>query len=150
VRAGIYCRISSDPKGLRAGVERQEADCRAFAERMAWAVSEVYVDNDISAYSGKPRPAYDRLLDDVRAGVVMAVVAWHNDRLHRSPVELETFISLVEQTGAAVAVVEGGSYDLTSPDGRPRLALLRRHPPARRVSLPSGRGTAALLRPGVG
>ena len=78
----------------------------------------MYEDNDVSAYSGKPRPAYGRMLADVEAGKVGAVVAWHNDRLHRSPKELEAFIDLVERTGAALAVVTGGDYDLTTPDGR--------------------------------
>ena len=30
VRAGIYTRISSDPSGQRAGVERQRIDCEAL------------------------------------------------------------------------------------------------------------------------
>lgn len=38
--------------------------------------------------------------------------------IHRSPKELEGFIDLVERTGVRVAVVSGGDYDLTSPDGR--------------------------------
>ena len=118
MRAGIYVRISSDPSGQRAGVERQRVDCEAFCGQRDWEVLGVYEDNDVSAYSGKPRPAYDRLLADVEAGRVEAVVAWHNDRLHRSPRELETFISLVERTGCKVAMVTGGDYDLTTPDGR--------------------------------
>ncbi len=97
---------------------RQEADCRAFCERREWEVAGIYSDNDLSAYSGKPRPAYKRLLADVEAGQVGAVVAWHNDRLHRSPAELENFIALIERTGTTVAMVEGGDYDLTTPDGR--------------------------------
>lgn len=118
MHAAIYTRISRDRSGERAGVGRQEADCRAYCERRGWEVAGVYADNDLSAYSGKPRPAYKRLLADVEAGQVGAVVAWHNDRLHRSPAELEGFIALIERTGTTVAMVEGGDYDLTSPDGR--------------------------------
>ncbi len=47
-----------------------------------------------------------------------AIVTWHNDRLHRSPKELESFIDLVERTRVILAVVTGGDYDLTTPDGR--------------------------------
>lgn len=61
--AAIYARISSDKSGQSAGVERQEADCRALASRLGLTVSHVLVDNDISAYSGKPRPQYKRLLE---------------------------------------------------------------------------------------
>lgn len=34
-------------------------------------------DNDVSAYSGKRRPGYERLMADVTAGAVDLVVAWH-------------------------------------------------------------------------
>ena len=72
--AAIYARISSDPDGLAAGVTRQIEDCRAFAERRCWRVADVYVDNDTSAYSGKRRPEYARLLDDLAAGTRDAVI----------------------------------------------------------------------------
>jgi site-specific DNA recombinase len=54
--AAVYVRISSDPSGLRAGVERQERDCRELAERRGWTVAQVYCDNDVSADSGRPAP----------------------------------------------------------------------------------------------
>jgi len=116
--AAVYTRISRDPGHLRAGVERQREDCETFCQARGWTVAEVYEDNDVSAYSGKARPAYARMLEDVEAGKVGAVVAWHNDRLHRSPRELESFITLVERTGVALGIVTGGDYDLTTPDGR--------------------------------
>lgn len=114
---GIYCRISSDPTGLRAGVERQEADCRALATREGWTVVDVFVDNDTSAYSGRTRPEYQRLLEAMGGGLG-AVVAWHPDRLHRSPVELEAFIDLVQTHGTRLATVQTGAWDLTTPSGR--------------------------------
>lgn len=116
--AGIYCRISRDPTGAELGVRRQEDDCRELAARRGWDVTDVYVDDDRSAYSGKPRPGYDRLLDDLAAGRIDAVVAWHPDRLHRRPVELEAFIDVVERTGAKVATVQSGELDLATPSGR--------------------------------
>lgn len=118
VRAGIYTRISYDPAGQRAGVERQRLDCEALCRSRGWEVARYLEDNDRSAYSGKPRRAYQELLRAVDAGEIDAIVIWHNDRLHRSPKELEGFIDLVERTGVRVAVVSGGDYDLTSPDGR--------------------------------
>ena len=61
-RAAIYCRISDDRAGAGLGVARQEADCRKLAEDRGLTVTQVYVDNDLSAYSGKPRPGYKALL----------------------------------------------------------------------------------------
>src|SRR5262249_41888399 len=118
MRTGIYVRISEDRNGGELGVGRQEQDCRELAARRGWDVVDVYMDDDVSAFSGKPRPSYRRLLADVEAGQVQAVVAWHPDRRHRSPVELEHFITLVERHGVAVATVQGGDYDLSTASGR--------------------------------
>lgn len=72
----LYCRISRDDLGDGLGVDRQEQDCRALAARRGWSQLETYVDNDISAFSGRPRPEYQRLLSAVRSGHVTAVLAW--------------------------------------------------------------------------
>jgi DNA invertase Pin-like site-specific DNA recombinase len=115
---GVYARISDDREGAGLGVTRQEDDCRALADRRDWTVQEVYADNDTSAYRGRHRPAYERLLDDLRARKISGVVAWHPDRLHRSPVELERFIDVIEATGAVVATVQAGDLDLATASGR--------------------------------
>jgi DNA invertase Pin-like site-specific DNA recombinase len=117
-RAAIYCRISRDREGAGLGVERQEQDCRDLAERLGWQVATVHVDNDLSAYSGKPRPGYKALLDDITAGRVDAVLAWHTDRLHRSPVELEDYIKVCEPRSVPTHTVKAGPLDLSAPSGR--------------------------------
>ena len=116
MRAAIYTRISSD-SGTTLGVSRQEQDCRALAAQRGWSISGVYVDNDISASSSKPRPAYRRLLDDLAEGLVDAVVVWDLDRLHRRPVELEEFLDLADRHKISLASV-GGDVDLATPQGR--------------------------------
>lgn len=116
--AVVYTRISSDPTGDRLGVQRQEEECRALCESLGWPVVAVYEDDDKSAYSGKSRPRYEAMLESLAAGEAGAVVAWHPDRLHRSPRELEDFIDLVESTKISVATVQAGQYDLTTSAGR--------------------------------
>lgn len=118
MRAAIYTRISTDKTGEALGVKRQEAECRELCKRLKWTVAAVYTDNDISAYRRKPRPGYAALLDAVKSGEVRAVVAWHPDRLHRRPIELEEFIAVIEATGTKVATVVAGHYDLTTASGR--------------------------------
>ena len=89
-RSAVYCRISQDRDGEGLGVARQEKDCRALARRRGWEVVEVFVDNDTSAFSTvrrhKPRPAYERMIESIKSAEIGAVVVWHPDRLHRSPV----------------------------------------------------------------
>jgi DNA invertase Pin-like site-specific DNA recombinase len=117
-RAAIYCRISQDRCDEGLGVARQEQDCRELAARNGWEVSDVYVDNDVSAYSSKPRPAYRRLLGDLRAGTVEAVVAWHPDRLYRRLSDLVELMDIVKASQADLATVRAGDIDLSTPSGR--------------------------------
>jgi DNA invertase Pin-like site-specific DNA recombinase len=116
--AGIYVRISQDREGAGLGVERQEKDCRKLAKDLGWTVRDVYCDNDISAYSGKRRPQYEELLADIEVGRIAGVLAWHPDRLHRSPKELERYIELSEKHGVETQTVQAGRWDLSTPSGR--------------------------------
>jgi len=114
----VYARISRDRTGAGLGVARQVADCRKLAERLGWDIVVVHDDNDISAYSGKRRPGYEALLQDLEAGRVTGVLAWHGDRLHRSPVELERYIAVCEPRGVATHTVQAGNLDLSTASGR--------------------------------
>src|SRR5690606_4574415 len=123
-RAVVYCRISQDRTGAGLGVDRQRQDCEALAERMGWEVIEVYVDNDVSAYSGKLRKDYRRMLSDLDEGKATVVIAWHTDRLHRSPTELEEYINLSERRGISTHTVQAGTIDLSTPSGRMTARIL--------------------------
>lgn len=115
---GIYVRISSDREGAGLGVARQEEDCRELATRAGWTVVDVYADNDVSAYSGKRRTQYERLMADVAAGRINVILAWHTDRLHRQPRELEEFIDRIEAHRVQVHTVRAGELDLSTASGR--------------------------------
>ncbi|MCG6497647.1 recombinase family protein [Kitasatospora sp. A2-31] len=117
VRAALYLRISSDPTGRAAGVQRQEEDCRALADSLGWDIVAVHRDNDISAYAGKPRPGYRALLQDLRDGHVQAVVAWHSDRLYRRLPDLEELVKVVQETGAVIRTCKAGVIDLSTASG---------------------------------
>jgi DNA invertase Pin-like site-specific DNA recombinase len=117
-RAAIYVRISRDRVGAGLGVQRQESDCRELVEKHGLEVAGLYADNDLSASSGKRRPEYLRMLEDIAAGRVDAVVAWHTDRLHRSPTELENYITACEPRGVPTYTVKAGPLDLSTPSGR--------------------------------
>lgn len=92
---------------------------RELAEQRGFEVVEpAFVDDDRSAFSGKPRRRYLAMLEAIGQGQVDVVLAWHPDRLHRSPRELEDFVVLLERTGATVVTVQGGDYDLATASGR--------------------------------
>lgn len=121
VRAAIYARISSDrevggeSEGL--GVTRQITDCEALARSRGWSVVETFVDNDVSASTGRRRPEYERMLDAVRDGRVDGVIVWDIDRLTRTPRELEDVIALADAHQTELASV-GGEVDLATAQGR--------------------------------
>lgn len=79
---------------------------------------DVYVDNDVSAWSGKHRPEYLRLIEDLRSGEIDALVVWHADRLHRHPRELEEFIEICATAGVADLATVTGEIDLATETGR--------------------------------
>ena len=83
-RRELYCGISEDPRDLQAGVDRQKADCRAYAERQGWTVVDTFIDNDTPAFkgstrSGKQRTDYHRLIDAVKSGKFDVVVGYHSN-----------------------------------------------------------------------
>lgn len=122
-------RISDDRTGDALGVERQEADCRALAERRGWSVGKVYRENDTSAFKRRKvrlpdgttalrvlRPAFRELLADLADGSVSALVAYDLDRVARDPRDLEDLIDAVEQRNVPTATVTG-DVDLSSDNG---------------------------------
>jgi site-specific DNA recombinase len=133
-RAGIYERISyarageiksgAARKGEVLSVEKQEPPCLALCERLGWKVVDTYVDPNDSAYSGRPRRQWRRLIEDVKAGRIDAIVAWHPDRLTRQPKENEELIELVDRFGIQVATAMAGEHDLASPSGRLHFRML--------------------------
>lgn len=115
-QAAVYLRISQDPTGQAAGVTRQREDCLELVAQQGWTLYETYTDNDTSAY--KKRPGYERLLDDIRAGQIDAVVAWHPDRLYRRLKDLEGLIEAIESQNVILRTVRAGEIDLSTPTGR--------------------------------
>lgn len=115
----VYARISSDQEGTSLGVNRQVEDCRKLADGLGWTVTEEYVDNDLSAYSGKKvRPAYQLMLSRLGDRTHDAVIAYHVDRLTRRPIELEQFLEVVTDAGVRhVRFAAGGDLDPGNGDG---------------------------------
>jgi DNA invertase Pin-like site-specific DNA recombinase len=65
--AAVYLRISADPTGQQLGVARQREDCLKLCAEKGWTPIE-YLDNDVSASSGKKRPQYWRRRCSARHG----------------------------------------------------------------------------------
>lgn len=117
-RVAVYTRISKDSEHNGLGVERQEIDCREVAKRLGAESVRVFSDDDTSAYTGTKRERYEAMLAGIERGEIDAVAAWHHDRLHRSPTELERYIDLCQPRDIPTYTAQGGDLDLTTASGR--------------------------------
>lgn len=111
------------------GVTRQEKDCRELATALGAEVTQVYRENDTSAFRRRKvtlpdgrtamrvvRPEFRRALDDLAGGVIDILIVYDIDRLARDPRDLEDLIDVVEETGRSAKAVTG-SLDLSTDHG---------------------------------
>lgn len=94
----------------------QRERCRRYLESQGWRPAGEYLDEGISGAAAS-RPALDRLMDDVRAGAVNAVVVSKLDRFGRSMRHLASLLGELDDRGVRfVSVAE--SFDSSTPSGR--------------------------------
>ena len=103
------------------GVAKQEQDARTVAGLRGWTVAQIDADNDVRACSTQrsSRHEFERLLDDLAAGVIDGCVVY--DLVIASLESLPTLSVpsrfFHDRPGMAFATVQG-DIDLSSPDGR--------------------------------
>ena len=103
---------------------RQIEDCERLAQRKGWHVAGPYIDDDVSAWSGKKRPQYAQVLEDLEAGAINGLLVYDLDRLHRQPSELESFIELCQRLRLTNVASVSGDIDLTRSDGQFQARIL--------------------------
>lgn len=118
-RVGIYVRVSRDRTGEERTTAQQEADARKLCElHEGWRVTDVYRDTDTSAHDLKvKRSEYDRLMADVTAGRLDAVVIWKLDRLARNTKEALRVADHFESHAVDLVSIHE-AIDTTGPMGR--------------------------------
>ena len=114
-----YARVSDDDRGAAEGVESQHSDNTEFGEEIGRPLAATYQDNSISAFTGRERPEFQRLLADAARDVIAAVIIWHADRLTRDVGEALQIIALFRQHKVRLySVQKGGEYLLERASGR--------------------------------
>lgn len=116
--AFAYARISKDVVAQGLGVQRQLKAQIELYERHNLRLVGVYVDNDISAFSGRRRPDYLAMIDDLGHGVAKVVTAWDADRVTRNNREGLDYIELSQKHDVVTLTIESGRWDLSTPAGR--------------------------------
>jgi site-specific DNA recombinase len=108
VKAAIYVRVSTEEQAEegRESLEAQVSECLALCQRQGYEPLPIYQDVQSGADDQKKRPAFERMLADIRAGLVDVVVAWNGDRLFRG---LRPYVDLrdaLEATDCGIEAVK--------------------------------------------
>jgi site-specific DNA recombinase len=120
-RVASYVRISHDPTGELLGVTRQFDECATLARRWDWGEIPEHLrfdDNDLSAFNGKRRPGFEKLVAAIERGEVNVVACWHTDRLYRSLGDLLRLVTVGTPRNLVIKPVTGPELDLSTPTGK--------------------------------
>lgn len=89
LQIGLYARVSKEEQNI----ETQLVALRDYCQRNNYEILEEYLDNGVSGAKDS-RPAFDRLLADMRSGKINCVLTYKLDRIGRS---LQHLLNLFEE-----------------------------------------------------
>lgn len=103
----IYTRLSdTDTPAEQTATHRQQTACESFAGLRGWEVVRVFEDVDFSAYTRNlRRPAYEEMLDAVRAKRFDGIIGWKLDRFVRRSAEFERLWDACDRSGVFLTSV---------------------------------------------
>jgi len=124
IRAGAYIRVSTDEQaenGYSMQLQRERIAAQIIAK--GWELFRMYEDGGQSG--GKiDRPALSRMLEDIEAGSIQAVVIYKLDRLSRKQRDTMYLIEDVFLRHGVELVSISESLDTSSPTGRAMIGML--------------------------
>ena len=127
-RCAVYTRKSSE-EGLEQdfnSLHAQREACEAFIRSQAgegWRLSQTHYDDGGLSAGTMERPALQRLLEDIRNGLVDVVVVYKVDRLTRSLADFAKMVEIFDAHGVSfVAVTQ--QFNTTTSMGRLTLNVL--------------------------
>lgn len=112
--AAIYARQSKEKKDSLS-IAAQVEKCRAFCSMRGWDAAE-YLEPGLSGKDTK-RPQFQKMMQDIRAGQIGAVVAYKYDRIGRNLREILNVIYELEQLGCKYVSINE-NFDTSTPIGR--------------------------------
>lgn len=102
----IYTRVSTTDQAREGhSLEEQEKRLRAMCEANGYTVYKVYTDAGISGKYAENRPAYQKMLRDMKKGKFNLIVAFKMDRLSRSIIDFEEFFNEIKKYGCGVELL---------------------------------------------
>src|SRR5574344_2282022 len=96
--AGIYIKVSTEKQARESlSLREQKEKLMELCKFKGYEVYEIYEDAGISAKDIKHRPAFQKMLNDIKEGKINYIVAYKLDRITRSVRDLEELISKLEK-----------------------------------------------------
>ena len=96
-KAVIYARYSSHNQ-REASLEQQISECKKYAERNGYTITEIYQD---AAISGKTddRPAFKRMMKDAEKEKFDYIICWKSNRIGRNMTQAMTNMAKLAEYG---------------------------------------------------
>ena len=117
----LYIRVSTGRQANEGdSLEEQEKELKKFCDYKGYLIHKTHIERGRSAKDTK-RPEYQRLLKDVAAGAINAVIVKKLDRLSRSLLDFEEFMKTAQQNDVEFISLKE-SFDTTNSIGK---AMLR-------------------------
>lgn len=111
MNVAIYARVSDSSQII----DTQLLPLREYCQRQGYLNVEEYLDNGFSGSNTK-RPAFERLLKDMREGKLSLILVWKTDRCGRSLLHLLSFLQeLRNRKVDFISLTE--SINTTTPQG---------------------------------
>lgn len=93
-RIGIYCRVSSSDQVLKGfSLETQQKNGIEFCDKNGFLYL-IYRDEGKSGFDTKKRDSYNKLLNDIRSGVLDGVWVINIDRVNRNLLNSQEFLTV--------------------------------------------------------
>jgi len=105
-----YVRVSSRSQDIRSQIPEMEAHARGH-DPARWY-------RDTFTGTQMDRPGWDKLMTDLRAGLIRQIVIWRLDRLGRTTSGLVNLLEELRDRKVGLVSLRDGALDPTTPTGR--------------------------------
>lgn len=121
LKVDLYLRVSTDRQAKEGdSLEEQESELKKFCEYRNYRIHKVYIERGKSG-GNTNRPEYKKLVKDIEAGKINAVVVKKIDRLSRSILDFEALMTMLQEKNVEFISIKE-NFDTTSAMGK---AMLR-------------------------
>ena len=122
LRVALYARVSLEEQARGYSIQEQVHAGESYTTAHKWTVVDIYKDEGFSGTNAR-RPAFQRMLRDVRRGRIDAIVVHKIDRFYRNAQGmLQTYEALQRQGVLFTSLCE--RIDFSRPEGKLMLAML--------------------------